>query len=459
MGASKPTSNEEWGRNLHAPFGFAAARGRSQRRRGARVRLGAWLLSKGKITEDQLQKALQHHEFFGGRIGSSLITLGYVDEDVLGAYLSDVSGTPYAPASRLEGVAPEVIALVPARLAAQYRVVPIGLDGRRLRLAMRDPRDLIALDEIAFMTGMTIEPFVATDFRVQKALTRYYQVAAATPTVPLAGPSTGTTQPNPPVRPPAPLGAPMARSPELGFDGYPLDADPDPLAASHPVAKPGVPAAAGVADGPPPSSLQQWRMAQEEIPDEFPDPPARSGGRGGAPALAAVPRPAPTAEIDHLLVAAARLQRSESRNDVFEAILDYTATRFLHCALFIVQSDRMVGWGGRGPGIDQARVREVIVSIDRPSLFSFLRTGADHFYGPVSELPANTRFFLDMGIPPPERTLLMPLSIKDRPTVMLYCDTAVDAAAAADRTHIQRLLAKASLALEILILRNKIGTL
>jgi hypothetical protein len=200
-------------------------------------------------------------------------------------------------------------------------------------------------------------------------------------------------------------------------------------------------------------------MAQGEIPDEFPDPPARPAGRGGAPALAAVPRPAPTAEIDYLQVASARLQRSESRNDVFEAILDYTATRFLRCALFIVQPDRMVGWGGRGPGIDQTRVREVMVPLDRPSLFGFFRSGADHYYGPVSELPANTRFFLDMGIPAPERALLMPLSIKDRPTVMLYCDTAADAAAAADRTPIQRLLAKASLALEILILRNKIGTL
>jgi len=421
------------------------------------VRLGAWLLSKGKITEDQLQKALQHRDFFGGRIGSSLITLGYVDEDVLGAYLSDVSGTPYAPASRLDGVAPEVVALVPARLAAQYRVIPIGVEGRRLRLAMRDPRDLIALDEIAFMTGMTIEPFVATDFRIQKALARYYQVAAVTPTVPLAAPSTGTTQPNRPIRTPATTGAPGPRLPEVGFDGFPIDADPEQITSPLPVAKVGTEGTAE-ADTRPPSSLQQWRMAQQEIPDEFPEPPARSAGRGGSPALAAVPRPEPKAEIDYLQVAAARLQRSESRNDVFEAILDYTATRFLRCALFIVQGDRMVGWGGRGPGIDQARVREVIVPLDRPSLFSFMRTGADHYYGPVGELPANTRFFLDMGIPTPERTLLMPLAIKDRPTVMLYCDTAADAAAAADRTPIQRLLAKATLALEVLILRNKIGT-
>ena len=424
------------------------------------MRLGAWLLSKGKITEEQLQKALQHRDFFGGRIGSSLITLGYVDEDVLGAYLSDVSGTPYAPAVRLEGVAPEVIALVPARLAAQYLVVPISVEGRRLRLAMRDPRDLIALDEIAFMTGMTIEPFVATDFRIQKALTRYYQVTPGNRSVPVAGGPPGATPAQRPGRPPAAPGShsvATTRAPEVGLDGFPLDADPEEVLTSYPSGIPGVPAASGEVDAAPPNSLQQWRMAQEEIPTEFPDPPARAAAGAGAPALAAVTRPAPAVEIDPLKVAAARLQRSESRDDVFEAILDYAATRFLRCALFIIQPNRLVGWGGRGPGIDPVRMREVIVPLDRPSLFGFLRAGSDHYYGPVSELPANTRFFLDLGIPAPERALIMPLSIKERPTVLLYCDTATDAAAA-DRLPLQRLLAKSALALEILILRNKIGT-
>src|SRR5258708_6350775 len=130
------------------------------------VKLGDWLLRKDKITEEQLSRALQDQAIFGGRLGSSLIKLEYVDEDTLGEYLADVSGVPYATGRRLDEIPPDVIAAVPARLAAQYRIIPIAIEGRRLHLAMRDPKDLIALDEIAFLTGLAIEPYVATEYRL-----------------------------------------------------------------------------------------------------------------------------------------------------------------------------------------------------------------------------------------------------------------------------------------------------
>jgi hypothetical protein len=101
-------------------------------------------------------------------------------------------------------------------------------------------------------------------------------------------------------------------------------------------------------------------------------------------------------------------------------------------------------------------VRQVLLALDRPSLFSMVRSGADHYYGPVSDQPANTRLFLDLGFPAPERALLVPLLIKERPTVVLYGDNAADLSTTPDIPTLRKLLAKASLALEILILRNKI---
>ena len=151
------------------------------------MKLGDWLVSKGKITADQLARALHDQSFFGERLGTSLIKLGFVDEDTLGEYLADISRTRYAPAQQLENIRPEVIATVPPKLAAKYRIVPIAIQGRKLHLAMRDPKDLIALDEIAFLTGLSIEPYVATEGRLVRAIERYYQITLGTKTIPVAG--------------------------------------------------------------------------------------------------------------------------------------------------------------------------------------------------------------------------------------------------------------------------------
>ena len=149
------------------------------------AKLGDWLLARGKITEEQLQRGLQDKAFFGERLGNSLVKLGFIDEDTLGEYLAEIARTRYAPARRLESVPPEVIASVPARLAAKYWIVPIVIEGRRLHLAMRDPKDLIALDEIAFLTGLPIEPYVATEFRLIRAIERYYKISLGTKAIPV----------------------------------------------------------------------------------------------------------------------------------------------------------------------------------------------------------------------------------------------------------------------------------
>lgn len=436
------------------------------------MRLGAWLLSKGKITEDQLERALQHQQFFGGRIGTSLIKLGYIDEDTLGEYLSDVSGTPYASPARLESLTAEVLALVPARLAAQYRVIPIGAEGRRLRLAMRDPKDLIALDEIAFLTGMSIEPSVSTEFRIQQALERYYQVAS-TPVVPVTGAAPVPRSATAAVA--ATPASPAPDRPEVGLDGLPFDAEPDALGSYlAPVGGERSGETAGWDGAAPPTSLQQWRIAQREIPEEIPEPEApspRAVYATGPAAAAAVAAPAervdavppPPAVVEappetSLEASSRRLQKAETRDEIFEVLLDFASAHFRRSALFVVHSDRVSGWGGRGPGIDSARVRQVQVGLDRPSVFGLIRSGVDHYYGPVGDQPANTRLYLDLGFPAPERALLVPLLIKDRPTVILYADNAADLATTPDIPTLHRLLAKASLALEILILKNKIAS-
>lgn len=441
-------------------------------------KLGDWLLTKGKVTEQQLQRALHDKAFFGERLGNSLIKLGFIDEDTLGEYLAETSHTHYAHARQMENISPAVIAAVPARLAAKYCIVPIAIEGRRLHLAMRDPKDLIALDEIAFLTGLPIEPYVATEFRLIRAIERYYQISLGTRAIPVApGPpdplrSRGAT---------AAPAAPRPAEPEVGLDGLPLDADPSDL--DQPFVDPagGLPPPAFDPGGPVPRSLDAWREEASEAA-----PPARPGTAATRPFTAApVPPPAtypaatgsmrkgtrqastpqaappvtmarPPVAVVSMEGVSARLREAETRDEVFDAVLDFTATCFLRAALFVAQPERILGWSGRGGGLVPARVRNVIVPLDRPSLFVFLRSGAEYLYGPVPDLPANAKFYLDFGCPPPARVLLVPFSIADRPAGILYADNGPDASMAPDIQEFRRLLKKAALALEILILRNKI---
>lgn len=450
-------------------------------------KLGDWLLSKGKINEEQLQRALHDKAFFGERLGNSLIKLGFIDEDTLGEYLAEFAHARYSPARRLETIPPEVIATVPARLAAKYCIAPIAIEGRRLHLAMRDPKDLIALDEIAFLTGLPIEPYVATEFRLIRAIERFYGISLGTRAIPVA------PGPPDPLRPrsaaPAKAAPPRPAEPEIGLDGLPLNADPNDLDQPFRDAAGGAPPAGLEPAGPVPRSLDAWREEMPEAARAANQPgvalprPAASPAAGlgtamtrpfaaAAPPAAASPAPAGPAPKGRRTSAAqsapsapaaismeavsGRLREAETRDEVFDAVLDFTATRFLRAALFVAQPDRVLGWSGRGGGLVPTRVRNVIVSLDRPSLFVFVRSGAEYSYGPVPDLPANAKFYLDLGCPPPARVLLVPLAIAERPAGILYADNGPDASMAPDVQEFRRLLRKAALALEILILRNKI---
>jgi len=435
------------------------------------AKLGDWLLSKGKITEEQLQRALHDKAFFGERLGNSLIKLGLIDEDMLGEYLAEISRTRYAPARRLENVPPEVIATVPARLAAKYCIVPMAIEGRRLHLAMRDSKDLIALDEIAFLTGLPIEPYVATEFRLIRAIERFYKISLGTKTIPVAP---GPPDPARPKGAPAPQTSPKPPDPEVGLDGLPLNADPSDL--DEPFLSPprGAPPPSFETGEPVPRSLDAWREGGPEAQEADREPahtrarkPRASRPATGstsplaavaAPPAAAGPSVAPArrTEPPTMESTSTRLREADTRDEVFDAVLEFTSAQFRRAALFVVQQERVLGWSGLGGGLQPARVRNVIIPLDRPSLFVIFRSGGDYFYGPVPDLPANAKFYLDLGCPPPARVLLMPLVITDKPAVVLYADNGPDASSAPDIQQYRRLLKKAALALEILILRNKI---
>jgi hypothetical protein len=133
------------------------------------------LLNAHIINRDQFEQALSNRVIYGGKIGSSLIELGYVSEEELARFLSSKLGVPYVDPDQLLSIPPEVIGLLPRELALKYGVIPLSLARKRLNLVMSDPADLKAIDEIAFITGYIIRPLITPEVRLVQALGIYYQ--------------------------------------------------------------------------------------------------------------------------------------------------------------------------------------------------------------------------------------------------------------------------------------------
>jgi type IV pilus assembly protein PilB len=136
-------------------------------------RLGAMLVSSGLITDEQLKKALAAQKTEGGRLGSLLVKLGFVQEDKLMTFLSKQYGVPYVDLSKFE-INPPVIKHIPADVAQKYRIMPINRAGATITIAMVDPSNIFAIDDIKFMTGYNVEAVVATEGAIIDAIKKYY---------------------------------------------------------------------------------------------------------------------------------------------------------------------------------------------------------------------------------------------------------------------------------------------
>jgi hypothetical protein len=133
------------------------------------------LLNAGLIDHNQFEEALRNRVLYGGKIGTSLIELGYISEEELALFLSKKLEVPYVHHEQLLNIPPETINLLPRELALKFGAIPLSLDKKRLSLVMADPADLSAIDEISFITGYSIRPLITPEVRLIQALGIYYQ--------------------------------------------------------------------------------------------------------------------------------------------------------------------------------------------------------------------------------------------------------------------------------------------
>jgi type IV pilus assembly protein PilB len=137
------------------------------------VKLGELLLKENMVTPQQLQEALNHQKMNGGKLGKAFVSLGYVRDEEITSLLSRQYGVPSINLTHFE-VDPGVIKTIPSETARKYQVLPLSRSGATLTIAMADPTNVFAMDDIKFMTGYNVEPVVASESALEESIDKYY---------------------------------------------------------------------------------------------------------------------------------------------------------------------------------------------------------------------------------------------------------------------------------------------
>jgi len=420
-----------------------------------RRRIGEVLVGGKAVSAELRDRALDQQSRLKGRFCTNLLELGGVREDLLLRALAVQHGVATCTAADLVEIRPDILRLVPGKLAANLFVLPFQRLGRNLSLAMRDPKDLPALDEVSFLTGLAIVPFVALDFRVQLALSRHYGVPVDARYGDLAA---RILEGNGMVSVPAPrTPKPFLRTSSPGIrpvssDGVPAPPTPQPAAgsASAPPAFAEPPATPRPSHAPP-REIELGEHEEKSLraaagPVEASSPTSAVGGEEVAPL---VEEAAPADLVESL-------SRAESRDEIAAAVLGESARLLRRVALYIAQQDRVIGWAA--VPTPPEGLRSFSMTFTEPSLFASLRNTDGFYVGPCPDLPGNHRILESLGATYPAVVAAVPVSLKGKSVLFLLGEVR-PGEAPPKAMELKRLGALTAIALEILLLRNKLRSL
>ena len=430
----------------------------------APLKLGELLVQEGVITPQQLEEALKYQVIFGGKLGTNLIELDFVEEDDIAKTLSRMLHVPLVPAKQLEDIPSNIIKLIPRDIAEQYRVIPLQLDNRKLTLVMANPSDLKAIDEIAFRTGYVIRPAVAAEVRLILALETYYNIPReiryiqVSKKVELTSNEADNRIMTEEVR--AETATQVGKMEEERV-----------RQAKGQQAKPKPTQTAGKAKQE--KAPQIWPEEEQKKPAAKPAPAANPA----APPAKPQPRPKPVPAVEEVVDLAEadiieegseaidvlpieevfkHLADPADREDIADRLITHLGHEVERAALFQIRGKAIQGWKLNINDKPKTDFGQFQASLDHPSVLKTVIDTASFYIGPIPETsPDNKRLIESMGGNPPSAALLMPVMVMGRVVTVIYLDDKqVDLPT--KLIDLQKMAAKMAMAFEILILKNKI---
>lgn len=380
------------------------------------IKLGEMLVKAGKITPAELDETLKSQVIFGGRIGTNLIEMGYIEEKDLAHFLSMKLGVPYASSEQLMALSPQVLKLIPEEVVKKYKVIPLGLDKKKLVVAMADPSDFASIEEISFITGFIVMPLVSPELRLILALEKHYDIKRETRYISVASGGRRRARESDTAEPPSrePKKAKAAFTPSVEEEVIEL-----PLL----------------------SELDDYGLE-----------PAEELMQGNLPNAATREETIRQYTIDTFSM---QLAEAKDRDAIASLIVNYTGQEFDRVALFLVRRNVAGGWTAISRKKVVAGFEELQIPLDAPSVLKMVADGKSLYLGPLTDTPANTKILTALEGGKPACALLIPLLMMGRVVAILYVDGG--AGELGDRVvDMQKLIGKAAMAFEILILKNKI---
>jgi hypothetical protein len=410
-------------------------------------------MRRGALTRAQLDETTQSQVVFGGRLGTNLIELGYLRLDEVEKHLSEHLGIPVPPVKWLERPAGEALAAVPKALVERYGVLPLALEERTLHLAMLDPRDPGQVDEIAFATGLRVQPYVLAEVRISALMEHYYGIARDTRYINL-GPAAarGRHASQPPERAaeraetaPAPAGGAA-----LGMT--PLDEgqeliDEETFSSLH----------------------ERWQGVSGE-PEEEPEEEPQASARTSEPAPVE-PEPQEVAEAHsgkaldgetevppgavHVATLEAELEAARDRDTVGRIALRIARFHASAVALFVVRGGMVSGFRGDGEGMNES-LDGILIPAEVDTIFSRPATARATFRGPPPEGGIDARVLGALSRKEVREVLVHPIAIRDRVINLLYADNGSEPLAETSVAALAALCDCVARAYERLILQRKV---
>jgi hypothetical protein len=371
------------------------------------VKLGEMLVRDGRLSPTQLDAALAHQAKDGGRFGTVLVELGYIDLEALTVYLGLELGIPIATGAMLERAKRAAVRLLQPTTAFKHKCVPLVVQDRQLIAAVEDPHDFAALEALAAVTGYRVLPRVAPELRIYYYIERYYGVARPARYVKFGDLPRGEEGPPDAALPAPPLpGLPPVPTAVIAAPG------PRPRLRSAKMAQMFDESEALELDA---EDLIDTLDADETAPAEA--APVTQRIVTGPVAAIEGPRPTPM-QAD---LALRELAKASDRNRIVEVMLAYAAAAFDAALVFTVRDHMAFGWKAIGnvPGHDA--VEHILIPLDAPSVIQAAAAAESGiFHGALTPSTVNSYLYKVMGCPEPAFATAGTIAIGKRIVNILY---------------------------------------